>query len=245
MASILCPKCSKRVEFSDDGKCPNCGYIMTASTEASPFAPSAEEPHVSYDNDNDDEDVNAGSTPVVTMDAETKRRNRRVDRPEEKPKLLLGIGLCRIFAYFSAILVIVASFLPYTVFILKITGEKDDSEGLTLFESLTPSVYLMLLACLVAIFFAFRGKPAWYLLCTIVATVCSGLSYILTDTAVDVVNINTNAMTNSAIKRFAIENLSIILSNHHGIGFYLLFTGIGCMILAASLFLANHRAYDD
>ena len=53
MASILCPKCSKRVEFSDDGKCPNCGYINITTGEVSPFTPSAEEPHVSYDDDDD------------------------------------------------------------------------------------------------------------------------------------------------------------------------------------------------
>ncbi|MBO4448982.1 MAG: hypothetical protein J5777_00175 [Clostridiales bacterium] len=239
MAQELCPKCSKRVEFGEDGKCPNCGYINTRGDEMSPFARSNEEPAVSYDDK--DEEETSGSTPVVTLDAETKRHMTPVDQVPEKPKLLLGIGLSRIFAYFSAILVIISAFVPYTVFILKVTGEADDSEGLTLFESLTPSVYVMLLACLVALFFAFRGKPAGYLLCTVIAAVCSALNYVLTDSAVDVVNITTN----SVIRKYASENAGIILSNHHGAGFYLMIAGIVFMIIAASVFLKNHRAYDD
>jgi len=239
MASILCPKCSKRVEFSDDGKCPNCGYIMPIASEVSPFTPAAEPPHVSYDDK--DDDAPKGSTPVVALDPKNKPSRRPVDPNASKPKPLLGIGLCRIFAYISSIVVLVSSFLPYAVFTLKEEGETL-SDGLPLITSGSLYGYAMLIACLVSLFFAFRGKPAMYLLCTVVAAAGSALCWLYADSFVDVMKISVKSVIRVYMAETGVTDVA--LTTTHGAGFYVMFMGIGAMVVVALLFLANHRAYD-
>lgn len=218
-----------------------------------------------------DEPESSNGSPVIRFDGSNMGYSVPMTSGSysNRGELMWGIGFSRVLAIFFAGMVILSMFLPFvnaTVVFPKSLFKTGDqitnmmqaadknnfkfsedelnykfSRSASLMTGYNRWTYMMIAACVAAVVFAIRGKPAVYLVCGIGGAILAFFNYTINFSTLDA--FTKSAMFSKAIK--VLEQQGVVIQFTKGAGAILLLVGAVGMIVAAVIFVRNHEAYDD
>lgn len=225
----------------------------------------------SFEDTISDEPAGSNGSPVIRFDGSNADYSVPVmsSSYSNKGELMWGIGFSRLLAIFFAVMVLISMALPFVtatvvmpkslftsssqISALMESANKNDfkftedslnysfSRSANLLAGYNRWTYMMIAACVAAIIFAIKGKPAVYLCCGIGGALLAFLNYTLNFSTLDA--FTKSRMFSTAMK--ALEKQGVVIQFSKGAGAILLLIGAVGMIVAAVIFVRNHEAYDD